>query len=58
MNNVINFLNGFDHKPSQVLELNKHIVQENRNYQLINKNGAFANKQTPGIFDRKIRKNC
>ena len=51
VNNLINFLNGFNHKPSQVLELNKYINQENNLYQFKYKNGHFFVKQTPGAFD-------
>lgn len=37
VNNILNFLNGFSHKPSQVLELNKHIIQEDSIYQFVYK---------------------
>lgn len=50
INNIINFLNGFNHRPSQVLELNQHIVQEDGLYQFTNKSGHFPNQQTPGIL--------
>lgn len=51
VNNLINFLNGFDHKASKVLELNTYIIHENNLYQFKNKNENFYVKQTPGILD-------
>lgn len=48
VNNLINFLNGFNHKPSQVLELNKHVIEEDGFYQFMYKSEHFATKQTPG----------
>ncbi|MGQ5709737.1 hypothetical protein [Lactobacillus sp. PSON] len=50
VNNLINFLNGFNHKPSQVLELNKHVVEEDGFYQFMYKSEHFATKQTPGTL--------
>lgn len=51
INNIINFLNGFNHKPSRVLELSQHIIQEDGLYQFTNKSGHFSTKQTPGILE-------
>ncbi|WP_258013674.1 HEPN domain-containing protein [Lactobacillus amylovorus] len=51
VNNIINFLNGFDHRPSQVLELSQQIIQEDGLYQITKKNGHFSSKQTPGILE-------
>lgn len=51
VNNIINFLNGFNHRPSQILELSQHIIQEDGLYQITKKNGHFYNKQTPGILE-------
>ena len=51
INNIINFLNGFNHRASQILELSQHIVQEDGIYQFKNKSGHFFNKQTPGILE-------
>lgn len=51
INNIINFLNGFNHKASQILELSQHIIQEDGIYQFTNKSGHFYNKQTPGILE-------
>ena len=51
INNVINFLNGYDHRLSQVLELSQHIIQEDGLYQFTNKSGHFTSKQTPGILE-------
>lgn len=51
INNIINFLNSFSHKHSQLLELSQHIVQEDGLYQFTNKSGHFSNQQTPGILE-------
>jgi len=51
INNVINFLNGLNHKSSLVLELSQHITQEDVTYKFTNKNGHFSNKQYPGVLE-------
>ena len=55
INNAINFLNGFNHKSSRVLELSQHIIQEDGIYKFTKRNDHFSNKQYSGVLEGSWR---
>lgn len=55
INNSINFLNGFNHKSSRVLELSQHIIQEDGIYKFTKRNDHFSNKQYSGVLEGSWR---
>lgn len=55
INNAINFLNGFNHESSRVLELSQHIIQEDGIYKFTKKNDHFSNKQYSGVLEESWR---